>query len=94
MHVPHQLHLQIDGTKRDAAKVVQENNSLHVQIIKEAEKLDKVQTQHYQRVKALEAEISELSFWKHSALTRMHGFESEAVAVKDKLQDLMRLGTL
>ena len=65
---------------------------MHIQLIKEAEKLDKQQTQHYQRVKSLEAEISELSFWKHQALKRMESFEKEAGAVRDKLQDLMRLG--
>jgi centrosomal protein CEP135 len=85
---------QIDGSKRDAARVVSENNQLHVQLIHEAEKFDAQQTQHYKRVKELENEIAELSFWKHQALNRFEGSEKEIASLKERLQELLKLGAV
>lgn len=48
--------------------------------------------QHYQRVKELESEISELTFWKHQALGRFEASENELSAAKERLRDLMKLG--
>jgi hypothetical protein len=84
--------VQMDGVKRDSARVINENNQLHVQLIREAEKYDAQQTKHYQKVKSLEGEIAELSFWKHQALNRMDASEKDAASLKGRLQELMKLG--
>jgi chromosome segregation ATPase len=84
--------VQMDGVKRDSARVINENNQLHVQLIREAEKYDAQQTKHYQKVKSLEGEIAELSFWKHQALNRMDASEKEVASLKGRLQELMKLG--
>ena len=85
-------HSKTDGAKRDSARIVQENNRLHVQLIREAEKHDALQSQHYQKVKALEAEISELSFWKHQAQHRLDSSEKDAAAMRARVQELLKLG--
>ena len=84
--------LQIDGSKRDMARVVNENNQLHVQLIREAEKFDAQQATHYQRVKELEGEIAELSFWKHQAGGRLQSAENESLGLKERLQELLKIG--
>lgn len=78
--------------KKDCARVIKENNALHVQIIQQAEQHNEQQLQHYQRVKELEKEISELSFWKHQAQSRLEVTEKENASVKERLKDLMNLG--
>jgi septal ring factor EnvC (AmiA/AmiB activator) len=83
--------LQIEAIKKDSARVVKENNSLHVQLIQQADKHDEKQMEHYQRVKELESEISELSFWKHQARSRLEQSEKENASLKERLKDVMKL---
>lgn len=87
---PHAL--QIDAIKKDAARVVRENNSLHVQLIHREEEANAQQATHYQRLKELESEIAELSFWKHHATARLEQSEKVAFELKDRLADLMKMG--
>jgi hypothetical protein len=82
----------MDGAKEDAARVVRENNQLHVQLIKEAEGFDAQQMEHYKKVKDLEHELSELSFWKHQALARFDAAERESSSLKQRLAELLKLG--
>jgi predicted nuclease with TOPRIM domain len=82
----------MDAVRKDAAKVVNENNGLHVQLIRQAENFDAQQTTHYERVKQLENEISELSFWKHQAINRLEKSEKEQSSLKDRLQELLKIG--
>jgi DNA repair ATPase RecN len=84
--------MQVEGSQKDAARLVQDNNQLHQQLIHAAEKFDAQQSQHYQRVKELESEISELSFWKHQALKRFEASERDVQAMKERLQELLNLG--
>jgi chromosome segregation ATPase len=78
--------------KKDCARVIKENNALHVQIIQQAEEHNEKQMEHYQRVKELETEISELSFWKHQAQNRLELTEKENASIKERLKDVMNLG--
>lgn len=80
--------------KKDCARVIKENNALHVQIIQQAEVHNEKQMENYQRVKELEKEISELSFWKHQAQSRLDVTEKENASVKERLRDVMNLGEL
>ena len=84
--------VQLEGSKRDTARVVNENNQLHVQLIREAERFDAQQASHYQRVKELEGEIAELSFWKHQASGRLQNAERESLGLKERLQELLKIG--
>lgn len=72
--------------------MVNENNKLHVQLIREAEKYDAQQTQHYKRIKELESEIAEIAFWKHQALDRFAAFERENTSLRERVQELLQLG--
>jgi len=72
--------------------VVHENNQLHVQLIREAERLDAQQTAHYKSTKELESEISVLSFWKHQALDRLASHERDSRNLRDRLAELLKLG--
>lgn len=83
---------QIDAIKKDSARVVRENNSLHVQLIQRDEELNSQQATHYQRVKELEREISELSFWKHQATTRLEQSERGKSEVTERLSDVLKMG--
>lgn len=80
--------------KKDSARVIKENNALHVQIIQQAEQHSEQQMENYQRVKELEKEISELSFWKHQAQSRLEVTEKENASIKERLKDVMNLGEL
>lgn len=71
---------------------MRENNSLHVQLIKRDEESNSKQAAHYQRVKELESEIAELSFWKHQATTRLEQSEKGASELKERLSDLLKMG--
>ena len=83
---------QIEGTKRDTGRLVQENNQLHQQLIHAAESSDQQRSQHYQRVKELEGEIAGLSFWKNQAQARFDRSEGEVRALKERLEELLKLG--
>ena len=84
--------VQVDAIKKDSSRVVQENNALHAQLIQRDEESDVQQAEQYQRVKELESEIAELSFWKHQASARMEQVERSKCDLKERLADLMKLG--
>jgi hypothetical protein len=86
--------LQADAVKKDCTRILKENNALHVQIIQQAEEHNAKQMEHYQRVKELEKEISELSFWQHQAQSRMEVTEKENASIKERLKDVMNLGAV
>lgn len=88
------MRAQMEGIKEDMAKTVRENNQLHVQLIQAAEAVDAEQTAHYKKVKELEHELCELSFWKHQALARFDAYERENEGLKQRLADVLRLGAL
>lgn len=86
--------MQIDAIKKDSARVVRENNSLHAQLIQHAEASNAQQTAHYHKVKELESEIAELSFWKHQAMGRLEQSEKCTSELKERLADHLNMGTM
>eukprot|EP00892_Ulva_mutabilis_P000683 jgi/Ulvmu1/10615/UM065_0072.1 len=83
---------KIDAIKKDSSRVVRENNALHAQLIQRDEESTAQQALHYQRVKELEGEIAELSFWKHQTCSRMEQSEKVNAELRERLSDLMTLG--
>lgn len=84
--------MQIEGLKRDAARISAENNQLHLQLLNSADISDKAERDHYHHVKQLEGQISELACWKHQTAGRFKALETENSGLRLKLEELLRLG--
>lgn len=77
---------------RDAGRLASENNQLHLQLLKAADVADKADREHYQQVKRLEAQVTELSCWKHQTAGRFHTLEHENAGLRAKVEEILRLG--
>lgn len=68
-----------------------ESRQLHISLIKEAEKFDRAEKQHYQQVKKLEDRIAELTYWKQSASEKQQATERENASLRRKIDSLVKL---
>ncbi len=84
--------MQVEGLTRDAGRLANENNQLHLQLLKAADVADKADRDHYQQVKKLEAQLTELACWKHQTAGRFHSLEQENAGLRAKVEDILRLG--
>ena len=83
---------QVEGLTRDAGRLANENNQLHLQLLKAADVADKADRDHYQQVKKLEGQVTELACWKHQTAGRFHSLEQENAGLRAKVEDILRLG--
>ena len=84
--------MQVAGLTRDAGRLASENNQLHLQLLKAADVADKADREHYQQVKKLEGQVTELACWKHQTAGRFHTLEQENAGLRAKVEDILRLG--
>ncbi|DBA89546.1 hypothetical protein WJX79_004564 [Trebouxia sp. C0005] len=83
---------KVEGLTRDAGRLGNENNQLHLQLLKAADVADKADRDHYQQVKKLEGQLTELACWKHQTAGRFHSLEQENAGLRVKVEDILRLG--
>lgn len=83
---------QVDGLTRDAGRLASENNQLHLQLLAGADAADKADREHYQQVKKLEGQITELACWKHQTSGRFQTLEQENAGLRAKVEEILRLG--
>ncbi len=77
---------QVQVLKRENGRLANECNQLHQQLIQEGDQQDRLSRERYQETKRLEAELSELNFWKQQTLDRVLGLERENQGLKRHLQ--------
>ena len=84
--------VQVAGLTRDAGRLAGENNQLHLQLLKAADVADKADREHYQQVKKLEGQVTELACWKHQTAGRFQTLEQENAGLRAKVEDILRMG--
>ncbi|GMH37469.1 hypothetical protein BSKO_05342 [Bryopsis sp. KO-2023] len=83
---------QIQVLKKDSGRLVAENNDLHLELIRATEKFETREREHYQEIKKLENQITELAYWKAQTVEGFRAKESENSRLKEKLKDVLNLG--
>uniref|UniRef100_A0A061RMJ2 Centrosomal protein of 135 kDa n=1 Tax=Tetraselmis sp. GSL018 TaxID=582737 RepID=A0A061RMJ2_9CHLO len=82
---------KLEVWKKDSQRLLHENNQLHVELIRQAERFDEDKKQHYLQSKRLEDRISELTFWKAQHVDRYSSLEEENARLREKIQDILGL---
>lgn len=82
---------QLEALKQDSTKLQSENAELHVLLIKANESRNKDDKDAYQHHKRLEDRVAELSYWKSTATERMQAAERENLALRAKVDELLKL---
>lgn len=77
--------------RQDNTRLQSENAQLHVAVIKNQESQAQGDKDSYQQVKRLEDRIAELQFWRATALDKIQSTEKENLALKGKVDELVRL---
>jgi hypothetical protein len=77
--------------RAESGRLAAENSELHLQLIREAERFDRAEKDHYQTVKRLEDRLAELSYWKHQAASRMQALERDNAALRARGEELLSL---
>jgi hypothetical protein len=85
------LVIQVEALKRDSARLVAENNQLHLQLMSHAEQYGATLRQNYHQSKRLEDQLAELSFVKQKTLERYLAREKENDGLKEKLASVAKL---
>ncbi|KAK3289417.1 hypothetical protein CYMTET_3154 [Cymbomonas tetramitiformis] len=83
---------KLDVLYQDNARLLKENNALHLQLIKDAEGGDSKERRSSLTVKKLEDEIAELKFWKKQAIDRYLSLETSHDDLKKRLEELVEEG--
>lgn len=69
-----------------------ENNQLHLQLLKASDAADKADREHYQQIKKLEGQVTELACWKHQTSGRFQTLEQENAGLRARVEEILRLG--
>lgn len=80
---------QVEVLKKDAGRLVAENNQLHVELIRDAERMQQYEKERYQEVKQLESQIAELSYWRNQTVEKFRCLEAENHGLKCRIEELM-----
>ena len=86
------LRVQVEVLHRDNARLTSENNQLHLQLLRESEKVDAAASEGYQASRRLQSQITELTYWKQQTVERFVELEKENAGLKGRINDLLRLG--
>jgi hypothetical protein len=78
--------------KQDCSRLSNESNQLHAQLIREADRYEQLQKDNYKKVKKLEDEVAELTYWKSQAIHRYDGLEKDNSALRSKVAELIKQG--
>ena len=84
--------VQVEVLQRDNARLTSENNQLHLQLLRESEKVDAAASEGYQASRRLQSQITELTYWKQQTVERFVELEKENAGLKGRINDLLRLG--
>ena len=84
--------VQVEMLHRDNARLTSENNQLHLQLLRESEKVDAAASEGYQASRRLQSQITELTYWKQQTVERFVELEKENAGLKGRINDLLRLG--
>jgi regulator of replication initiation timing len=84
--------MQLEVWRKDSERLLHENNALHVQLIKQAERFDEDAKSGYIQRKRLEDQISELAFWKAQHVERYTVLEQENAALRERIHEVLRTG--
>lgn len=63
-----------------------------MQLLKASDAADKADREHYQQVKKLEGQITELACWKHQTSGRFQTLEQENAGLRARVEEILRLG--
>eukprot|EP00803_Ostreobium_quekettii_P006651 evm.model.scf_534.11 EVM.evm.TU.scf_534.11 scf_534:64730-78765(+) len=85
----HQFNNQVEVLRKDAGRLTAENNALHVELIKDAEKLQKAERDHYQESKRLDSQIAELAYWRNQTVEKFRSLEAENHGLKCRIEELL-----
>ena len=86
------LCVQVEVLHRDNVRLTSENNQLHLQLLRESEKVDAAASEGYQASRRLQSQITELTYWKQQTVERFVELEKENAGLKGRINDLLRLG--
>ncbi|KAL3151588.1 Centrosomal protein 135kDa, isoform B [Trebouxia sp. C0009 RCD-2024] len=84
----HKVHFRVQPSHCWVPDFNQNINSLHAG----ADAADKADREHYQQVKKLEGQITELACWKHQTSGRFQTLEQENAGLRAKVEEILRLG--
>ena len=80
---------KVEVLKKDNARLLQENNSLHMGLIARSEHEDAVEKTSSLAQRKMEDEMAELLFFKSESVGKMKSLESENDALKKRAQSLL-----
>ena len=72
--------------RRENSRLVAENNQLHVDVMTATESVREKEREYYQRSKALECQIAELTYWKSCSVKKLKQLEAENEGLRSKIQ--------
>lgn len=80
---------KLEVVRQESGRLLNENNQLHLELIKQAEKHDKKDQQNYLSVKKLEGQVSDLAYYKQHHKERMEALDEENAQLKHRLEQLL-----
>ena len=72
--------------RRENSRLVAENNQLHVDVMTATESVREKEREYYQKSKALECQIAELTYWKSCSMKKLKQLEAENEGLRRKIQ--------
>ncbi len=80
---------KLEVVRQESGRLLNENNQLHIELIKQAEKHDKKDQQSYLTVKKMEGQVSDLTYYKQHHKERMEVMDKENTQLKHRLEQLL-----
>ena len=80
---------KLEVVRQESGRLLNENNQLHLELIKQAEQHERSDKERYLAAKKLEDQVAELSFLKQFNKESMKAMDRENAQLKQRLDELM-----
>jgi hypothetical protein len=80
---------KLEVVRQESGRLLSENNQLHLELIKQAEKHGRQEKEGYLASKKLEGQVADLSYWKQHNQERLEALDRENAQLKQKLAALV-----